>query len=198
MLCCFFARRAHVPGLRLCGKGCAFAQQAFFLIAARPIAEAPAGGSQQCQSDGDSMKKYLFTTLLVLAFSVAAVAAPVQQGPVSFDVPKGWSYNHNTDAQLIAIFPGEKLETAPAVVTINYHQLRDTVQDAVEFFSSRYKAEKSVKKIGDNVYTFNGSADGLPTACRMTIYGEEFVLTCTTGNNDMLATIAASVTYKGK
>lgn len=121
-----------------------------------------------------------------------------KEGPVAFDLPEGWSSEHNKDAKVVACFPGKDLNKANSVVTLTYGPLQGTLDEAATYFAKRHESEGSLKKLGGDVYTFNGSLAGLPNSCRMVGYGKNFLLTCATGTDPLLPDLAASARYVGE
>lgn len=115
--------------------------------------------------------------------------------PVAFDLPEGWNYNHNKDATIVSIYPGEDLEKADAAVTATYGKLRKDMADALDYFATVYKAKEAPKKVKEGVYTFQGTVENRPVPCTMFDYTPHFLLTCTLGTTPEIQKLATSVRY---
>ena len=125
------------------------------------------------------MKKVLFAAAMVLAFAVSASAAVKEVGPVTVDVPEGWT----TQVQ------------GPASIVLAPHQKSGATAQTLAENASKGMGGKDLKADGDGwVYAFSHSgAQGL---IRVSVQKDQAVICTMIGENPELMEIARSVKLK--
>ena len=132
------------------------------------------------------MKKVLFAAAMVLAFAVSASAAVKEVGPVTVDVPEGWTTQVQGPASIV-LAPDQKSVVTVALAPASAQTLAEN--------ASKGMGGKDLKADGDGwVYAFSHSgAQGL---IRVSVQKDQAVICTMIGENPELMEIARSVKLK--
>lgn len=137
------------------------------------------------------MKKIIATLALLLAFAIAAQAAPVKFSRYSLDVPEGWLFEEDYKTGMVRIFPSDK--SASLLWLVTYHK-GASLMDIAKDFSKRSGGEepKQVKDLEVEYYVKKPGE--VETKCILSKWQDhpEFFITCQTGKSDKFDAIEDS------
>ncbi len=135
------------------------------------------------------MKKVLFTLAMVLAFAVSASAATQEVGPVTMDVPDGWTIQNQGPVGIV-ISPSQD-----AVLTVLSAPSQGV--DAKEIAENGSRAVNgSAPEADGDAWVFSFEKDGANGVIRVSSHGDQAVVCTMLGENPDLMKASRSVKLK--
>lgn len=135
------------------------------------------------------MKKVLLALAMVLTFAVSASAAVQEVGPVTIDVPEGWTAQQQGPAVML-IAPGQD-----AVLTVVSGPAQGTSAKEIAENGAKAVNGKDLKAEGD-AWSFSFSQSGAEGMMLVSVQKDQAVVCTMIGDNPELMKAAKSVKLK--